>query len=137
MSAPDHRLFGFEQNGPAPILFENGLMDPRGDRAAENADLCRKIGRKLSEAYPGHPWGVMAEAEHGIVKIALQGFIQWPVVVKLSTLKSDPGLKTVVRYAGELLERLRLPRKGFSMADWRAANSAMPWVFNRNNRPPE
>jgi hypothetical protein len=137
MLSPDHRLFGFDRNGPVQIQTENGLMDPHGDFAAVNADLCRKIGRKLSDAYPGHPWGVMAEAEHGIVKIALQGFIQWPVTIKLSTLASDPGLRSVVRYAGEILERLRLPRTGFSMADWRAANSARPWVFNRNKRPPE
>lgn len=138
MSRADQRLFGFEQAGEtAPVSFQHGLMDPHGDKAAANAHLCRIIGRKLSEAYPGHPWGVSAESEHGIVKIALQGFTQWPVIIKISTLKSDPGLRSVVRYAGEILERLRLPRGGFSMADWRAATQVRPWVFNRNSAPPE
>ena len=130
---PDSRLFQFRK----PVQHERGLFNADGSLDQANESLAKMIGRKLAETYPGHPWGVMAEIEHGVVKIALQGFTQWPVVIKVSTLKSDPGLRSVVKHAGELLERLKLPRKGFSLADWRAANSRHFWHFNRNARAPE
>lgn len=131
---PDHRTFTLE-NGHH--VRERGLFDPYGDFDAANDALCKLVGRKLADTYPGHPWGVIAEIEHGIVKIALQGFTQWPVLIKVSTLKGDPSLRAVVKYAGELLERLQLPRKGFNLADWKAANTRLPWHFNRNARAPE
>lgn len=126
--------FGFEGG---QIISERGLFNPHGDLDAANAEMVRRVGRKLSEEYPGHPWGVISEIEHGIVKICLMGFPQWPSVIHVSTLKNDPGLRSVVRYGGELLERLRMPRKGFSLADWRAANAAMPSHFFRNAKAPE
>jgi hypothetical protein len=79
----------------------------------------------------------MAEMEHGIVKIALQGFTQWPYVIKIDTLVSDPDLRSVKKAGGELLERFRMPRKGFSLADWREANARMPHHFYRNKAAPE
>lgn len=133
MSLIDSRLFQFEGQ---KIQAERGLFNPHGDLDAANAELCRKIGRKLGEVYPGHPWGVVAEIEHGIVKICLQGFTQWPSIIHISTLKNDPGLRSVVKYGGELLERLGMPRKGFSLADWRHANAVRPWAFNRNKKAP-
>ena len=133
MSFADSQLFKFEGQ---KIMSERGLFDPRGDLDAANAEMCRRVGRKLAEAYPGHPFGVVSEIEHGIVKICLQGFTQWPMVIHVSTLKNDPGLRRVVKYGGEILERLGLPRKGFSSADWRAANALRPWHFNRNKRAP-
>lgn len=134
MSRLDSRLLTLSD---APLIQERGLFNAHGQADAANEALCKLIGRKLSEVYPGHPWGVMAEVEHGIVKIALQGFTQWPVVIKISTLKGDPSLKSVVKYAGELLERLKMPRKGFSMADWQIASRAMPHHFFRNAKAPE
>lgn len=133
MFTADHRLF----RAPADVLTERGLFNPDGRFDAVNKTLCREIGKKLAQHYPGHPWGVMAEAEHGIVKIALQGFTQWPYLIRLSTLKADPGLKSVVKAGGELLERLQMPRGGFSFADWRAADARLPWHFNRNSKAPE
>ena len=134
MSFADSRLFGFEGR---KIESEHGLFNPYGDFDAANADMCRRIGRKLAQVYPGHPWGVMSEIEHGIVKVCLQGFPQWPMVIHVETLKSDPGFKSIVKWCGELLERLNMPRKGFSLADWRAANAIRPWAFNRNAKAPE
>lgn len=129
----DHRLFTLNR----PVINERGLFNPHGEFDGRNEELCRRVGEKLAQAYPGHPWGVMAEVEHGIVKIALQGFTQWPVAIRISTLKSDPAMRSVVKYAGELLERLQLPRGGFSLADWKAANIKRPWHFNRNAKAPE
>lgn len=134
MGFADSRLFGFEGR---KIETERGLFNPHGDFDAANAEMCRRIGRKLMETYPGHPWGVSSEIEHGIVKVMLQGFPQWPMVIHVETLKSDPGLRSVVKWAGEILERLGMPRKGFSSADWRRANTIKPWHFNRNSKAPE
>lgn len=129
----DSRIFQFLQ----PIQHERGLFDPHGDLDAANASLAKAIGQKLAQEYPGRPWGVMSEIEHGIVKIALQGFTQWPITIRISTLKADPGLRSVVKYAGELLERLQLSREKFSLADWKTATTKRPWHFNRNLKAPE
>jgi hypothetical protein len=130
----DSRTFSMRRED---LMTERGLFNGQGQFDAANEAMCHLIGRKLGEVYPGHPWGVVSEIEHGIVKICLQGFTQWPVVIKISTLKGDPSLRSVVKYAGELLERLNLPRKGFSLADWKGAMELRPYHFNRNAKAPE
>lgn len=127
------RIFSFAN----PVTHEHGFRNPHGNFDAANEQLTKAIGRKLAATYPGHPFGVMAEIEHGIVKIALQGFTQWPYVLHIDTIKGDPGLNCVVRAGGEILERLKMPRKGFSLADFRAANARLPHHFFRNRKPPE
>ena len=134
MSSADHRLFVPDHRN---LIVEHGLFNQQGSFDAANKRLCHAVGLKLTQTYPGHPFGVVAEVEHGIVKICLQGFTQWPYVLKIDTLKSDPALKSVVKAGGELLERLRMPRTGFSMADWQIANRRLPHHFNRNKRAPE
>lgn len=128
-----------------PFSFQGGVVhDPEhssinegGRYDAMNEWVCKEIGQKLMFVYPGHPWSVIAQVESGIAKIFLEGFSQWVVVIKISTLKSDPGLKSVVKYAGELLERLKLPRAGFDMGAFREALHRHPHHFNRNARAPE
>lgn len=134
MSSRDRRLFSLAE---APMIDERGLFNIEGQHDAANKALCKLIGEKLATTYPGFPWGVMSEIEHGIVKIALQGFTQWPITIRISTLKGDPSLKTVVKFAGELLERLQLSRETFSMADFQTALRRLPYQFNRNARAPE
>lgn len=134
MSYADRQIFQFDAMRET---HEHGLFNERGDFDGANKALADAVDRKLSETYPGHPWGVLPEVEHGIVKIALQGFPQWPMVIHVNTLKNDPGMHSVMRYAGELLERLNMPRKGFSLADWRAANALRPHAFFRNAKAPE
>jgi hypothetical protein len=126
-------LFSFAN----PVTHERGLFNPYGDIDAANESLARDVARRLGEFYPNHPWGVMAEIEHGIVKIALQGFTQWPYVIHVDTLKADPGMRSVFAAGGEILEKFRMPRQGFSLADWRAANARMPYHFYRTKKPPE
>lgn len=121
----------------AEATTEHGYWNPDGKFDNVNREWMQRIGRKLKEAYPGHPWGVSAEVEHGIVKISIMGFIQWPYIIKVDTLKSDPGLRSVVEAGGHLLERFKMPRAGFSMADWMTANERTPWFFNRNKKAPE
>lgn len=129
----DNRIFTLD----APILTDRGLFNVHGDFDGANEAMCKLIGRKLAETYPGYPWGVISEIEHGIIKIALGGFTQWPITIRVNSLKGDPSLKLVTKYAGELLERLRLPRKGFAMADWQGALNRLPHHFYRNSKAPE
>ena len=116
---------------------ERGLFNLEGYYDAANQAMCKLLGEKLATVYPGYPWGVMSEIEHGIVKIAIQGFTQWPVVIRVNSLKGDPTLKLVVKFGGELLERLQLSREKFSMDDFMAATHRLPHHFYRNAKAPE
>lgn len=116
--------------------FESNVLDEHGSLKGANDSLCQDVGTALSKFYPGHPWWVQSEIENGIVRIAIQGFLQWPYILHVKTLKGDPGRLSVMEAGGHLLERLRMPRKGFSIADWQAANVRHNYLFNRNARAP-
>ncbi len=116
--------------------YETNVLDEYGDLKSANDSLCQDVGRALAKFYPGHPWYVLAEIESGIVRVAIQGFLQWPYIIHVKTLKSDPHMKIVREAGGHLLERLRMPRKGFSIADWQMANQRHNHLFNRNKAAP-
>jgi hypothetical protein len=89
--------------------------------------VCKWVGVKLEQWYPGHPWAV--ECEQGIVRIQLRILCppDWWYVLKLSAINSDPGGKTtVLRAAGEILERYGFARRGFDNSDWAAALNKIP-----------
>jgi hypothetical protein len=129
---PDSRLFKFVN----PVEHSRGFFNAQGQFDAANAALVRLVGEKLAKEFAGVPWAVTAEVEHGIVKVAVQGFTQWPYVVKVDRLKGDPGLRAIREAGGHLLERLKIGREKFHLADWQAANQARPWVFNRLKQAP-
>lgn len=113
--------------------------DPRED-ALKAADLrmARNIGGLLETTYPGHPWFVEVSHAQGVVMISLPALMgQNRYVVKLHELKSDPGMKAIVRGCGEILERYRLPRAGFSPTEFQAALRRHPIYRNRNAPVPE
>lgn len=132
MSNADSRLFTMDGH----VAHERGLFNEHGYFDEANATLCRMVGERLTYYYPGHPWGVKSEIEHGVVKICVQGFSQWQYIVHVASLKGDPTMRKVFEGAGELLERLGMPRKGFSMADWLAAAKRFPAHFNRFTKAP-
>lgn len=120
-----------------PILTEHGTFNSTGELDAANDAMCDLIARKLIATYDKRPWGVVSEIEHGIVKIYLQGFTQWPVTIRVATLKGDPSLKAVTKYAGEMLERFGLSREKYSFDAHREAMHRMPHHFFRNAPIPE
>lgn len=131
----EKKLFSLQ---PAKIVTDpETLFNPDGWFDEANAAMVRLLGEKLATTYPGYPWGVMSEIEHGIVKICLMGFPQWPVVIRVNSLKGDPSLKLVTKFAGELLERLKLSRENFKMDDFMAATHRLPHAFHRNAKAPE
>ena len=130
----ENKLFSLAE---AEIDNEQGLFNPHGAYDAANAAMCKLLGEKLAKTYPGYPWGVMSEIEHGIVKIAIQGFTQWPITIRVNSLKGDPSLRLVVKFAGELLERLQLSREKFSMDAFMSATHRLPHHFHRNAKAPE
>jgi len=111
-----------------PGLGDDFSHDPFAKAKVETA---KWVGTLLDRTYPGHAWRtevVMAKTG-GVIKIQLMGLMpsdRW-YVVKLSDVLTDPGGKrTVLKGAGELLERYQIPRGKFSIDHWRDALNLIP-----------
>lgn len=120
-----HEWFKPKQGYEAPDLGATGEHDPfvRADRA-----LTLAVADKLERHYPGHPWLIEASHKQGVVMISIPIFMGWKrkYVIHISALKSDPGMRHVVRAGGEILERFKMPRQAFSDTDYVNALNAMP-----------
>lgn len=121
-------------------IFTEREMEFDGEDAADyakaNARLMNAVADVLQRSYPGNPWFVRGDVRNGIFYIGLGGFTHWGHLIKIESIKADPQMKCVVKAAGELLERLRMPRAGFSMSDWRAALARNPiWRQRRGLIP--
>lgn len=115
--------------GKKKVLHDPAGVD--GDDPFVQADLALtvKISEVLERHYPAHPWMVTVSHAQGYAAIKL------PILMKrnqhhilhITTLKSDPGLKCVIRAAGEILERLNIPRAGFAIDHFLHARSKTPY----------
>jgi hypothetical protein len=114
------------------LRYEN--LDDSGD---EDPFLRAKMatakwtGELLQRHYPGHPWMVEVRMNHlgGVIQIQLRGIMptNYWYSVKLSNVISDPGGKrTVLKGAGELLERYGIARARFSIDQWQQALQSFP-----------
>lgn len=99
--------------------------------------VAKWVGNLLERTYPGHAWHVEVlitanngqRATGGIIKIRLNGIMppNYWYNIKLGDTLTDPGGKrTVLKGAGELLERYRLHRGAFDLDQWRQAMNSMP-----------
>lgn len=94
-------------------------------------ETARWAGDLLNRHYAGHAWmvEVVIQRGGGVIKIRLNGIMppdRW-YVCKMSDVLTDPGGKrTVLRGAGEILERYGLPRNRFDLDHWRLALNAIP-----------
>jgi hypothetical protein len=101
------------------------------DREAMEIATARWTGELLDRNYPGHPWHVVVriDARGGVIQIQLGGVMpadRW-YVCKMSDVISDVGGKrTVLRGAGEILERYGFRRGKFDACDWQAAMAKAP-----------
>lgn len=98
------------------------------EHVAADVALTARIAEVLERHYPSHPWMVEVSHAKGCA------FISLPIIMKrnqkyvlhISALKADPGLRAVMRAAGEILERHNVPRSGFSLTPFLEARQAGP-----------
>jgi len=73
--------------------------------------LAKRIADTLQKHYPNHLWAVHVNEEQGYILIKNFAIsTRWGMLIKLKTIYDDPSLKSVVRYAGEFLERANMKR---------------------------
>lgn len=87
-------------------------VNERGTHAdAINLAMAQKIGLVLEQHYPGHFFYVEVDARTGVAKINIPNVMgSYYYIVHLSTLKSDPGMRSIIKAGGEILERYNMPR---------------------------
>ncbi len=120
-----------------PTPFYEGKGDDGTDYDGhKSADmrLAREIWTVLHYHYRGHCWGVSVDHAQGVALIQIPPFSNWSFVIHLKTLQSDPGMKSVVKAGGELLERYDIPRAGFDVDHFTQALNKLPAGMTR---PPE
>lgn len=107
---------------------ENPWEGVEDDPAADaDVQLAFVIGETLTRHYPGHPWFVEVDSNGGLASISIPAITgRFAYVLKLRLLGSDPGLKSVVRAGGEILERWRIPRSSLDAAAFNAALKRVP-----------
>lgn len=104
--------------------------DDESDPFAE-ADfrLGQLVYRALQNWYPDQRWQVKVTHAGGIVAITLPILMKRNLyqIVHISSLAADPGMKCIMRAAGECLERVGLPRQGFSLDRFLEARARGPY----------
>lgn len=105
--------------------YEKLGADLHDQYAAADAALSKRVFATLQQHYPFHTWNVEVNHAGGIVKIRLDVVMpksRW-FVLHIARLASDPGLRSVIRAGGDLLERYNLPRRAFHLDHFLAARS--------------
>jgi hypothetical protein len=107
-----------------------------GSRAWARADIAaaRAVRRILDVAYPGHDWEVVADSRQGYVAFripALMG-LNWAYLIK----GKDVTLEALLKGAGELLERYRLPRGKFNLDRFLEAREKHSVLLDRSRKIP-
>jgi len=114
------------------LKYEN--LDDSGDEdpfARAKMAICKWTAARLEAFYSGHPWMVEVRMNRwgGVIQIQLRGLMppnHW-YSIPLSKVISDPGGRTtILKGAGELLERYNIPRTNFSLDQWRQAIERFP-----------
>ncbi len=109
--------FGYER--------PDGEQDPH---AGHDLALTKRIAEMLERHYPSHPWMVEVSHAQGVAFISLPIIMRrnQRFVLHTDRLKSDPGLRAVIRAGGEILERHNVPRSGFRLDHFLHARAANP-----------
>lgn len=128
------------QRGPQTTVHRGytaqgiGGQDDQRFYQADQA-LSDSVYATLTSNYPGHFWRVEASHKQGVVLIRLMGLSDMPSVVKVEDLKVlSRAEEEVMRAGGELLERFRMPRSGFTEAEFNSAvRKFKPYLNRRRN----
>lgn len=96
------------------------IVNPNAlDSTANTILLVKRIGDTLEKHYPGWAWAVRPEQEHGMIYVnALKLHGSWGLTLRIIDVQCDVHLRTVMRLAGELLERFGVPRGRYRYNDW-------------------
>lgn len=99
-------------------------------RVAWERSMASRISDVIQLHYPGQQFVVKVDARQRYAAIQLIPFMgNWWMKMGLDRLTSDPSLRLVVRYAGEILERYGIPRAGFSIDHFVSARAKVPSIF--------
>lgn len=96
-----------------------------------------RMWNAIQAVYPGHPILTHADFAQGIAALKVPLFTPQPYILHLAKLKADPGLTRVVKAAGEILERYRIPRAGFKVEHWVNAMTRFKPTHRMTDKPPE
>jgi hypothetical protein len=83
--------------------------------------LAKRITEVLMKHYPGHPWAVYVDGEHGMAHIKNMGLSgNWGFMLHINFLEPDPNSldRKVMRAGGELLERYNITRGAVRMKEY-------------------
>lgn len=107
------------RNGTAIVLQQ--YIPPLDGRSDDyegfDMQLARGIGELLNKHYFGYSWKSYADSRQGIVGFAIPELMGPTLHIVINLKKfSDLTPDLIVNKAGELLERMNLPRDKFDMA---------------------
>ena len=83
--------------------------------------LCKQIGDTLETHYPGWLWLVVPDVEGGVLSIlSLRLSGEWGYRFRTADISGDAKVASqqIVRAAGEILERFRVPRGTYRYDAW-------------------
>ncbi len=104
-----------------------GEVDEADPFKAADLFLTGQVADVLQRHYPGHAWLIEVSHAQGVVMLSIPLFMgRNKFVLHMTNLKSDPGLRRVVRAGGEILERYRIPRQRFGLDHFLTALDAVP-----------
>lgn len=100
---------------------------------AADMRLTKRVAQLLEWHHPGHFFRVTVDHEQRLLLIELPPLLERPHCfnIPLTVIYSDPGLRTVVRAAGEILERFKMPRTRWDTDQYRTAVRAQPFGASR------
>ena len=117
-----------------------GDGDGANPQAGQEIAIAKWVGALLERTFSGHPWYVEVKinARGGVIQIQLRGLMppdRWYVCSVNEVLHDPGGKKTILKGAGEILERYNLPRSSFSADDFVVALRKSP-ILGRGHLDP-
>jgi hypothetical protein len=132
IDAPDEMIVVSETelngSGSEKMVVRQTYLPPldgkSDDYAGFDMSVAKGIGVLLNEHYFGYTWKSFADTRQGIVGFSIPA-LMGPTLHMVINLKqfSDLTPQLIVNKAGELLERMNLPRHKFDMAALVAAQN--------------
>lgn len=108
----------FDKNGLLHGVVHQRETEGRDKHARADMALAKAVGETLTSHYSGHSWMVVACHRTGLVKVKLPFMVDkvW-YTIRISELASDPGLRSIIKAGGEILERFNIPRSSGHIFD--------------------